>query len=341
MIYANPIYDTAFKGLIHDTEIAKVIIGTLLQTEIVDVKINTDKKMKPKIKGEKFPRSVELDFCATILDEFGEQKKILIEIQKTSNPEDILRFRQYLAHAGYGEKYTKKEGPLPIITFYFLGFNLDKIKTPCLRVSRTYFDMIDEKVVNTKEKFVELLTHDSYIIQIPRIKYVKKPTSKLAKVLSIFEQNITDNCDSRTLTYKFPVDDSLTKMMINRLLYVYADPEARDELDNEEYWFRRDDATYGELARKIVKNAELEKVNDELVKERDYVVKKHDEVAKKHDEVAKERDEVAKERDDAVKELDELKKKQIETAIKFKLMGLSVDEIAKLTGLSVDEIEKL
>jgi uncharacterized coiled-coil DUF342 family protein len=137
-------------------------------------------------------------------------------------------------------------------------------------------------------------------------------------------------------------------MMINRLLYVYADPEARDELDNEEYWFRRDDATYGELARKIVKNAELEKVNDELVKERDYVVKKHDEVAKerdevvkKHDEVAKERDEVAKERDDAVKELDELKKKQIETAIKFKLMGLSVGEIAKLTGLSVDEIEKL
>jgi hypothetical protein len=180
--------------------------------------------------------------------------------------------------------------------------------------------MIDEKIVNTKEKFVELLTHDSYIIQIPRIKYVKKPTSKLAKVLSIFEQNITNSCDSRTLTYKFPVDDQLTKMMINRLLYVYADPEARDELDNEEYWFRRDDATYGELARKIVKNAELEKKNVELEK-------KHDEVVKKHDE--------------AVKELDELKKKQIETAIKLKMMGLSLFEISELTGLSVDEIEKL
>jgi len=267
MNYANPIYDTAFKGLIRDKEIAKEIIGTLLQTDVVDVELDVDKRMKPKKKEEDFPRSVELDFCATILDENNEQKRILIEIQKTSNPEDILRFRQYLAHAGYGDKHEKRKDALPIVTFYFLGFKLDNIHTPCLRVARQYYDMIDEKVLNTKEKFIELLTHDSFVIQIPRIKNVKKPVSRLAKVLSIFEQNITESSNQRTLTYKFPIEDDLTKMMIDRLLYVYADPKARKEMENEEYWHRKDDATYGALMRKDLKIAEMERKRVESARE--------------------------------------------------------------------------
>jgi len=34
-------------------------------------------------------------------------------------------------------------------------------------------------------------------------------------------------------------------------------------------------------------------------------------------------------------------KKAIETALKFKKMGLSVEQIAEATGLTIDEIEKL
>ena len=258
MNYANPIYDTAFKGLIQDKEIAKEIIGALLQTEVIDVELNINKWIKPKKEGEIFPRSVELDYCATILDEKGEHKRILIEIQKTSSPDDIFRFRQYLAHAGYGDKYDDKKLNIPIITFYFLGFKLDNIHTPCLRVTRQYFDMIDEKVLDTKEKFVELLTHDSYIIQIPRIKNEEKPVSKLAKILSIFEQNIAERSDQLTLSYKFPIDDVLIKLLIDRLLYVYADPEAKKEMENEEYWRRKDEMTYGkivEMEKKLIEYA--------------------------------------------------------------------------------------
>jgi len=254
-------YDTAFKGLIRDKDIAKEIIGTLMQTEVIDVELNINQWIRTKKEGEDFPRSVELDYCATILDENNEQKKILIEIQKTTNPEDIMRFRNYLAHAGYGDEHENKKAPLPIVTFYFLGFELENVHTPCLRVSRQYFDMIDGKVLDTKERFVELLTHDSYIIQIPRIKNEEKPVTKLEKILSVFEQNIAERSDKTTLLYKFPLEDDLTKLLINRLLYVYADPVAKQEMKNEEYWRRRDDATFGAL---LIKEQEIEKSQKEI-----------------------------------------------------------------------------
>jgi predicted transposase/invertase (TIGR01784 family) len=266
MNYANPIYDTAFKWLIRDKEIAKEIIGTLLQTEVVDVELKITEWNKPVSESDAVPRSVRLDYCATILDEKGEQKKILIEIQKTSKPEDIFRFRQYLAIAGYGDKSETTKSALPIVTFYFLGFKLENINTPCLKVARQYFDMIEEKVLDTKEKFVELLTHDSYIIQIPLIKNEDKPHTKLEKILSIFEQNLEKSPNHMTLFYRFPIEDEYIRMMLGKLHYVIAEPAEKKELENEDYWLRDDDFKYGALMRKDQEIAELKKKHLESAK---------------------------------------------------------------------------
>jgi len=266
MNYANPIYDTAFKGLIRDKEIAKEIIGTILGTEIVDVELKITEWDRPMSESDNVPRSIRLDYCATIIDEHGEQKKILVEIQKTSKPQDVLRFRQYLAIAGYGDKTDTVKSIMPIVTFYFLGFELENIHTQCLKVGRQYFDMIQEKVLDTKEKFVELLTHDSYIIQIPRIKYKEKPDSKLGKILSIFEQNLVQSTDLTTLFYKFPVEDDYIRAMLGKLHYVIADPAEKKEMENEDYWLQDDDMKYGELMRAKQENVDLKKRNVDLKK---------------------------------------------------------------------------
>ena len=324
MNYANPIYDTAFKGLIRDEEIAKEIIGTLLKTEVIDVDLNITEWNKPMTEADGLPRSVRLDYCATILNEAGEKQQILIEVQKTSSPDDILRFRNYLAVAGYGAKPIIKNSPLPIVTFYFLGFILDNIDTPCLKVARHYEDMMADRVLETKEAFVELLTHDSYIIQIPRIKNEEQPQSKLAKILSVFEQSQSDDI---SLYYRFPIEDEYIKKMIGNLQYIILDPVKRQEMDNEAYWYRHDDMLSGELMRK----------DERLLQQENELLKKENELAKQKGELAKKKGELAKKDDELAKTMKQL----YESAQQFKKLGLSVEKISQLTGLSVDEIEAL
>ncbi|GHV14031.1 hypothetical protein AGMMS49938_09470 [Fibrobacterales bacterium] len=100
----------------------------------------------------------------------------------------------------------KEESIVPVMTIYFLGFNLGNVKTPCLKVARNYVDMLNNKILDTKEKFVELLTHDSYIIQATRIKIDGQPKSKLEKILSIFEQRNFADDKEETLTYDYGIN---------------------------------------------------------------------------------------------------------------------------------------
>lgn len=83
---------------------------------------------------------------ATLRTATGDYKKVLIEIQKANNAIDVMRFRNYL-----GEQYKKEEEiggslrALPITTIYVLGFSLPEIESPCIRVSRCYYDLVNER----------------------------------------------------------------------------------------------------------------------------------------------------------------------------------------------------
>ena len=265
MIIANPLYDTAFKSLISDKEVAKAVIGALLETEVLDIDIQPTEYVKPQTDEDKLPHTIRLDFCVKIKNEAGEAQKVLIEIQKASGSGVIYRFREYLAMAGYRPK-PAKEAELPIITIYFLGFELKNIPTSCLHVSRQYIDMHDKKIIKAKEQFVELLTHDSYIIQVPRIKTSEKPTTKLETVLSVFEQEDIKKISSDiTMNYKFPIKDDYQKKMIDILHYIGADPKTRDVLEGERYWLVDDEFKEGEILRK-----------DRLLQEKEKTIAKKD-----------------------------------------------------------------
>jgi hypothetical protein len=302
MVIANPIYDTAFKGLIRDPDVAKTLIGTLLETEVLDVELGVTEYNKPLKTEDKLPCSSRLDYCATIMNNKGGKQKILIEIQKATGPEIILRFREYLAIAGYMPKPEEK-GLLPIVTIYFLGFELKNIATPCLKVARQYVDMIENKVLEAKEKFVELLTHDSFIIQIPRIKTVEDPKTELEQILSIFEQKDFIDDKEITINYKYPVVDGNMKKMIDILHYIGTDPEERKKMDNEAYWRRYEEYGSG------------------------LILKLQDEIAEKDKSLA-----------ESAKSIAEKDKRFVEIAKSMKRDGASAEKISKLTGLTSGEI---
>ena len=135
-----------------------------------------------------------LDFSAKIKTSEG-NKNVIIKLQKAKLPTDIMRFRRYL-----GRRFPNKENTqrvkignttrktgLPIISIYFPGHKLDCTKAGVIKVNRQYLDLIEGTVIETKEAFIESLTLDSYVIQIPFL--TDKRRNDLEILLSVFDQS--------------------------------------------------------------------------------------------------------------------------------------------------------
>jgi hypothetical protein len=111
--------------------------------------------------------------------------------------------------------------------------------------------------------FAERLTHDCYIVQVPRIQpRLKTPLDRL---LSVFEQkNFTDKTESDK-TYDYPISDDGVKEMTDILHYISTDPKGRKELEDERYYRQYVDDTFGGLYREIEdKNRTIAKREAEL-----------------------------------------------------------------------------
>jgi len=215
MLIANPIYDVVFKYLMEDTDIAKGLLSIIIEEEIVELTLQPQ-----EYTGKLAQYDIiifRLDFRAVIKTASGIHKTVLIELQKSKNLTDIIRFRRYLG-ANYQKEDEIKEGelvnkvPLPIIPIYFLGFRLKHVPTPIVRVSRQYKDLVYNRIIDAEEEFIEKLTHDSIIIQIPRLR--QKVQTTLEWVLSIFNQAYITK-DRKVLelpTKELPQNTLLTKI---------------------------------------------------------------------------------------------------------------------------------
>ena len=250
MIIANPLFDVAFKKLLNDDEVAKAIIEALLETKVVKMGLTFQTCRKSIDVDDRRLRFLRVDHSALILDKDGVEQKILVKMRKGSWVEDILRFREY-AVAGYLPPKIDETHSIPIVTIYFLGFELKQINTPCLKITGKYTNMLNNAVLDTKEKFVKLFTHDSYIIQIPRINIDKEPQTRLEKILSVFEQKNFIGYQEGLINYKYPIDDSVVKKMVDVLLHIGADPDKRKELEAEAEFRSHDYHTAGDFLRQL------------------------------------------------------------------------------------------
>jgi hypothetical protein len=266
MIIANPIYDVVFKKMMENERVAKFFIGTLLNQTIETI----------EVKPQEFTYTDELaglavfrlDFIATIKTETGEQKKVLIEIQKAKNQIDLMRFRKYLA-----EQYKKEDRVnnsktiLPITTIYILGFKLPELETACIKVERNYKDLVNNKIIDKKSDFIEKLTHDSFIVQVDRI--TNSYSTKLDKLLSIFEQQHFIDDRKITKEFKHDLDTQEIKETTDILHFAGTNPEERKKIETEQEAWRTVNAMFedkeNELMAVIVeKDKALEKMAKEL-----------------------------------------------------------------------------
>lgn len=241
MIIANPIYDVVFKRLMENERVAKFFIGTMLDQVVESVELKPQEfTYTDKLAGLAVFR---LDFIAIIKTDDGEEKKILIEIQKAKNRIDLMRFRNYIA-----EQYKKQDVvndekvTLPITTIYILGFKLPNLETACIHVERQYVDMINHTILVEKNDFIERLTHDSYVVQVQRI--TGRYKSRLDKLLSVFEQKNFIGDTETVKEYHYDPKDEDVKTMTDILHHTGTDPARRKEIEAEQEAWRSVNAMF-------------------------------------------------------------------------------------------------
>jgi len=298
MIIANPIYDIVFKRLMENKRVARFFVETIIGEQVEEIAmVPQEYTYYAKVKKENATKEPEnenyekewdvlslirFDFVATIRNANGENKKVLIEIQKSSKATDLIRFRTYL-----GEQYKrmdmveiasgKIEKALPIITIYLLGFTIPKIEATAIKVNRTYIDLIEQTEIKQKSEWIESLTHDGYFVQIPLVK--GKPRTSLEKLLSIFEQKHFVDEKNTMKEYEYSLDDENLVEMVELLRYAASDAKTRREMD-EAWWAYQNEKEY----------ERIEKERDRIEKERDRIEKELQEknqiIANKDKEIA-------------------------------------------------------
>ena len=360
MVVANPIYDVVFKYLMEDERIARTILSALLKKEVTHVEVRPHEYSN----DERESLSVfRIDFGATVREEDGKERLILVELQKTWVETETLRFRQYLGVQYRNPKNMTGDYSLPMVAVYLLGHKVGDIEEPVLYVNHMARDY-NEKVVTKglPDPFVESLTHNSIIVQIPRLH--GQINNRLDMVLSVFDQTYKDRDDEQVLRLDDTVylEDSDMQRILHRLTQAAADANMRHRMDVEDEYFsvieKRDTEIMikdKQLAEKAVqlaeKNVQLAEKDGQLkekegqLKEMDGQLKEKDGQLKEKDGQLKEMDGQLKEKDGQLKEKDgQLKAQQemLRNSLQLFLQaGMSIEEVAEKLGKSAEDLKQL
>ena len=236
MKVANPIYDIVFKYMMEDERIARTILSALLKVEVLAVEVRPHEYSDDTHDNLSVFR---IDFGATIRNAEGNKKLILIELQKTWLETETLRFRQYLSVHYSNPKNMQTDGSaLPMVAVYLLGHKVGDIEEPVLYVNHQSLDY-DGNIVSKglPNSFVDSLTHNSIIVQIPRLH--GHINNRLDMVLSIFDQSRRDADDNRILRIDDRVyeNDADMEHILRRLTMAAADADIRHKMNVEEEYF--------------------------------------------------------------------------------------------------------
>ena len=317
---ANPIYDVVFKYLMEDKRIARTILSALLKEDILEVEMRPHEYVNDKRDSVSVLR---IDFGARVRRTDGSEHLILIELQKTWLETETLRFRQYL-----GVQYDNPdnmldggENALPMVAVYLLGHRVGDIDEPVLYVRHKSYDYDGQLVTKgLPNPFVDSLTHDSIIIQIPLLRgQLTRPVdgrqhgrSRLDKVLSIFDQSNKDGQNRKVLN----IDDSLytddddMQHIIQRLAMAAGNTKLRQDMNIEEEFI-----------------SAIERRDTEIL-HRDYELAKQKTIINEQKTIL----------DEQKSQIDEQKSQLKKSIQMLRAANLTAEAIASNLGMAIDEV---
>ncbi|WP_308275471.1 hypothetical protein [Prevotella sp.] len=322
---ANPIYDSVFKYIMEDERIAKTMLSALLKKEVVKVTVRPHEYSNTTRDTLSMFR---IDFAATVREREGDVIKdrvVLIELQKTWLNTETLRFRQYLG-AQYSNKNNIREAndkgfAYPMVAVYLLGHRVGNIKEPIVYVNHDVFDYNGNIVADgNEEPFVESLTHNSIIVQIPLLH--GNVNNRLEKVLSVFDQTLVEGDTQQVLKIdedKY-ADDNDMLYVLHKLTAAAANSEMRQDMNVEDEYYQ-------------------------AIEDRDTAIMQRDKILKEQSEQLSQKDEQLSQKDKQLSQKDEQlsqKDKQLRNMAKALFAnGMTKEQISTMTGIDIANVVKL
>ena len=299
MKVANPIYDIVFKYLLEDERIARTLLSALLKKEVVAVETRRNEYSNIGRDGLSIFR---IDFGATIQEPDGSRHLILIELQKTWLETETLRFRQYLGaqYANVANMLPEHKGAyaIPMVTVYLLGHQVGDIDEPVLYVRRQSYDYNGHLVTKgLPNPFVDSLTHDSIIVQIPLLH--GQVNNRLEKVLSIFDQSRQDVKDKKILDIDESAYDGDADMLriVQRLVAAASDAKIRHDMNVEDEFFsvieRRDTDIMLKDKRIAEQNTQIAEQNTQIAVQNTQIAEQNTQIAVQNTQIAEQNTQIA------------------------------------------------
>ncbi|HLA35922.1 MAG TPA: hypothetical protein VJ001_13755, partial [Rhodocyclaceae bacterium] len=200
------------------------------------------------------------------------------------------------AATGLDADHPGRKKALPIVTIYFLGHALAHTDAAVIRVSRECRDLVTGEALKEKEYFIESLTHDSYIVQIPHLHPERR--SELEQMLQVFDQK-NSNGDKHLLEIDENQVPEIYRPILRRLQRAIAEKEMAYAMDVEDEIL----ADMQELERGIER--------ERAEKERALAEKERERSEKEHERAEKERERGEKERALAGQERERIEKERL------------------------------
>lgn len=324
MKIANPLYDHAFKYLMSNDRLARKVLSVILDKEVLELEL-AQQEIVIEDQERRFTL-YRLDFKALIRDHNGREKTVLIELQKSKLPTNLLRFRNYLGLAYAQKPRTGADAVLPIISIYILGYNIEDIPVLAAKVDRRIIDMSLQEELHIESDFIALLTHTCYILQARRL-----PTQRLSRI----EQFMTLFNQAWVQEHKFILDleevPEEFKDIAEYLQRPLQEEEIRRKLQAEE----EVEALFA------MQEAEKEQLRAGMEK----ALAREEEALAREEEERRQKEEERRQKEEERRQKEEARMQARESAQKlarFMLQtGASIQDTARETGLSEEELYRL
>ena len=332
---ANPIYDSVFKFMLEDERVARILLSALLKKEVRDLEMRSNEYTNLSQTRISLFR---LDFTARIEDNKGMEHLVLIELQKTWLSTETLRFRQYLGTQYLNDKnMVKQDNPrgygLPIITIYILGHKLGDLQQPVVYVRRRYLDYDNIEITEgVPDPFIESLTHDSIIVQVPYLK--GRSRNRLERLLKVFDQENKDSQDPHLLNINDEGMEAEERLLVDRLMRAAISSDIRRSMSVEDEILSEIEARDTTIMMKdktIVQKDETIALKDETIAQKDETIAQKDETIALKDETIAQKDDELQRKNDMLRS----------AAVALHKKGLSIEELSAILIISADEARAL
>ena len=257
IIISNPIYDEVFRYLMDDLESAKIIISTLLNQTILNLKplsndlvyLHNNKQVADKNTSIALMR---LYYAAEILNKDSTKELVTIELQKAKLRTDEIRFRKYIAE---NLKKTEKiisdeidpktnlprviEKTYRFIPIFILNFEIEtEICDLTIQTYRNIHGVFTGKKLQEQNEFLNNLMYNLIVVQIPYINKIKesdllndKHKLALYKLFQLFNQSNPADIENHSLYINEDEIPEEYARIVHRLANVNAnDPQLYQKL---------------------------------------------------------------------------------------------------------------